>query len=152
MSFYWISLSWTFKNMAIFVHIYIYTYIHIYIYVYIYTHIYIYIHYGCPWLSGKESTRQCRKYGFHPCVMKIPWRKKRQPIQYFCLPEKSHQQRNLEGYGPWCCKRTGHDWVKKQQHICIAIFYIYIYKQSFAAFYLLVLRCFFLVSPPLSWY
>ena len=28
------------------------------------------------WLSGKESACQCRKWGFHPWVRKIPWRKK----------------------------------------------------------------------------
>ena len=28
------------------------------------------------WLSGKESTCQCRWHGFDPWVRKIPWRKK----------------------------------------------------------------------------
>ena len=27
------------------------------------------------WLSGKESTCQCRRHGFHPWVRKIPWRR-----------------------------------------------------------------------------
>ena len=32
---------------------------------------------GLPrWLSGKESTCQCRKHGFDPWVGKIPWRRK----------------------------------------------------------------------------
>ena len=38
---------------------------------------------GLPrWLSGKESTYQCRRhrrYGFDPWVGKIPWRRKWQP-------------------------------------------------------------------------
>ena len=50
---------------------------------------------GLPrWLSGKESISQCsrhRKYGFYPCVGKIPWRKKRQPAPLF-LPGKYHGQ------------------------------------------------------------
>ena len=37
------------------------------------------------WLSGKESTCQCRRHGFDPWVGKIPWRRKWQPLQYTCL-------------------------------------------------------------------
>ena len=39
-----------------------------------------------------------------------------QPILVF-LPEKSHGQRSLEGYSPWSCKRTGHDWMSKQHTV-----------------------------------
>ena len=35
----------------------------------------------------------------NPWVMKIPWRKKWQPMPVF-LPGKSHEQRSLEGYSP----------------------------------------------------
>ena len=35
--------------------------------------------------SGKESTCQCRRRGFNPCVGKIPWRRKCKPLQYSCL-------------------------------------------------------------------
>ena len=28
------------------------------------------------WLSSKESTYQCRRYGFSPWVRKIPWKRK----------------------------------------------------------------------------
>ena len=35
---------------------------------------------GLPqWLSGKESTCQCRRHRFNPQVMKITWRNKWQP-------------------------------------------------------------------------
>ena len=51
---------------------------------------------GLPsWLSGKESTCQCRRHkrrGFDPWVRKIPWRRKWQPTSVF-LPGKSHGQR-----------------------------------------------------------
>ena len=40
-------------------------------------------------LSSKESACQCRRCGFNPWVMKIPWRRKWQPTPIF-LPEKSH--------------------------------------------------------------
>ena len=41
---------------------------------------------GLPWwLRGKESTCQCRRYGFDPWVRKILWRRKWQPLQYSCL-------------------------------------------------------------------
>jgi len=54
-----------------------------------------YYPHGLPWwLSGKESTYQCRRCGFNPWTRKIPWRRKWQPASIF-LPGKSHGQRNL---------------------------------------------------------
>ena len=41
------------------------------------------------WLSGKESTCQCRRGGFGPWVRKIPWRRKWQLTPVF-LPGKFH--------------------------------------------------------------
>ena len=55
------------------------------------------------WLSGKESTCQCRRHRFDPWVGKIPWRRKWQPTPVF-LPGESHGQRSLVGYSPWGCK------------------------------------------------
>ena len=48
------------------------------------------------WLSGKESTYQCRRLGLGPWVGKIPWRKW-QPTPVF-LPGKPQGQRSLAGY------------------------------------------------------
>ena len=39
-------------------------------------------------------------------------RRKWQPIPVL-LPGKSHGQRSLAGYSPWCCKRIGHDLATK---------------------------------------
>ena len=43
--------------------------------------------YGFPrWLSGQESTCQCRRHkrlGFKPCIGKIPWSRKWQPTRVF---------------------------------------------------------------------
>jgi len=54
--------------------------------------------YGLPrWLSGKESTCQCRGYKrhrFNLWVEKIPQIRKQQPTPAF-LPGKSHGQRSL---------------------------------------------------------
>ena len=44
---------------------------------------------------------------------KLPWRKKWQPTLVI-LPEKSHGQRSLAGYSPWCCKRVGYDFSSVQ--------------------------------------
>ena len=42
--------------------------------------------YGLPrWLSGKESTCQCRRHGFDHWIGKIPWRKEWQPAPGFFL-------------------------------------------------------------------
>ena len=46
-----------------------------------------------------------KRRSFDPWVGKILWRRKWQPTPVF-LPEKSHGQRSLVGYGPWCCSRT----------------------------------------------
>ena len=57
------------------------------------------------WLSGKESTYQCRRRRFSPRVRKIPWRRKRQPTPVF-LPGKYHGQRSLVGYNLWGHKKS----------------------------------------------
>ena len=52
--------------------------------------------------GGKELTCQCKRpkrWGFHPCVAKIPWSRKWQATPVF-LPGKSPGQRNVAGYSP----------------------------------------------------
>ena len=48
---------------------------------------------------------QCRRPGFSPCIGKIPWRRKWQPIPVL-LPGKSHGCRSLAGYSPWGRKES----------------------------------------------
>ena len=48
-----------------------------------------------------------RRYGFHPWVRKIPWRRKCQPTSVL-LPVKSHGQKILVGYSSWGEKRIRH--------------------------------------------
>ena len=70
---------------------------------------------GAPWwLSGKESTCQCRRhrkhrkrkrFRFDPWVRKFPWSRKWQPTPVF-LPEKFQGQRSLAGYSPWGSKES----------------------------------------------
>ena len=50
------------------------------------------------YLSGKESTCQCRRQ-FQSPVKKIPWRRKWLLTLVF-FPGKSHEQRSLAGYSP----------------------------------------------------
>ena len=57
------------------------------------------------WLSGKESSCQCRRPGFHLWSREIPWRRKWQRTAVF-LPGESHGQRSLAGYSPWGCKES----------------------------------------------
>ena len=68
------------------------------------------------WLTGKESTCQCRSHEFNPWFGKIPWRRRWQPTPVF-LPGKSHGPRSLAGYSPWGCKWVRHNLVTKQQQI-----------------------------------
>ena len=70
---------------------------------------------GLPWwLSGHESVRQCRRWGFSPWDRKIPWRRKWQPTP-ISLPARWHGQGSLAGCGPWSHKRVGYDLSTKQQ-------------------------------------
>ena len=46
-----------------------------------------------------------RRHRFDPWVVKIPWRRKWQPIQVL-LPGESHGQRSLAGYSPWGHKES----------------------------------------------
>ena len=55
--------------------------------------------------GGKESTYQCRRGKFDPCVRKIPWRRKWQPTLVF-LPREFHGQRSLAGYSPRVLKES----------------------------------------------
>ena len=61
------------------------------------------------WLSGKESTSQCRRRRFDPWIGKILWRRKWQPTPVF-LPEKSHAQRSLVRDSPWGHKESDMLW------------------------------------------
>ena len=40
-----------------------------------------------------------KRYGFVPCIRKIPWRRKGQSTSVF-LPEESHGWKSLAGYSP----------------------------------------------------
>ena len=69
--------------------------------------------YGLPrWLSGKESTCQCRRCRFNPWVRKIPWRRKWQPTPVFFLGKSMDR-------GAWWAtlwgRRVGYDLAIKQQ-------------------------------------
>ena len=70
---------------------------------------------GLPWwLSGKESTCQCRRCGFDPWVGKIPGEGNGNPLKYSCPG-------NPMDRGAWwaivqmVANRAGHDLVTKQQ-------------------------------------
>ena len=62
---------------------------------------------GLPrWLSGKESSCQCRRHKRHrfdPWVRKLSCKKKCQPTPVF-LPGKPHGQRSLAGSVRWMAK------------------------------------------------
>ena len=59
-----------------------------------------------PW--GFRRSRiclQCWRPRLNPWVGKILWRSKRQPTPVL-LPGKSHGQRSVVGYNPWCRKES----------------------------------------------
>ena len=48
---------------------------------------------------------QSRRPRFDPWIMKIPWRRERQPTRVF-LPGEFHGQKNLVGYSKWSQKES----------------------------------------------
>ena len=72
------------------------------------------------WLSGKESTLQCRRHTFDPWVGKVPWRRKQQPTPVF-LPGKSHGQRCPMGYSSGGHKTVRHNLATKQQEQLVTL-------------------------------
>ena len=83
------------------------------------------------WLTSKESTcnagATCRRRGFHPWVMKIPWRRKWQPAPVF-LPGEFYGRRSLSGgYNLWGQKeldtieRPGSHARKKSSAVAVAV-------------------------------
>ena len=61
---------------------------------------------GLPWwLRGKKPACQSSRDKFNPWVRKIPWRRKCHCTLVF-LPGKSHGQKSLAGYSPWCRKES----------------------------------------------
>ena len=69
-----------------------YIYIHICTYIYTHMHMYMYMHMAQLWRICLQCRRR-RKYGFNPCVGKIPWRRKWQSNPVL-LPGKAHGQRS----------------------------------------------------------
>ena len=52
-----------------------------------------------------KEVQEPQRRRFHPCVQKILWRRKWQPISVF-LPGKSHGQRRLADYSLWGHKES----------------------------------------------
>ena len=69
---------------------------------------------GLPrWLSGKKfacNAGDIMRYGFDPCVGKVPWRRAWKPTPVF-LPGESYGQRNPVGCNSW-----GHKEPDKTEH------------------------------------
>ena len=56
---------------------------------------------GFPrWLSGKESSCQCRKRRIDPWVGKIPWRRRWQPTPIFLPRKLPEEPGSLQSVGP----------------------------------------------------
>ena len=72
--------------------------------------------FGFPWwLSSKESSCQCSRHRFSPCVGKIPWKRKCNLLLYPCLG--NHMDR-----GAWSV--TGHGVAHVLIHILLIIFVV----------------------------
>ena len=56
-------------------------------------------------VKNLPDCKRRKRPGFHPCVRKIPWRRKWQPTPVF-LPGKPHGQRSLAGSSSWGRKES----------------------------------------------
>ena len=65
------------------------------------------------WFRGKEPSANARDTGLIPGLGRFPWRRKWQPT--LVLTGKSHGQRSLASYSPWCGRAT-QDWVHTCSH------------------------------------
>ena len=71
-----------------------------------YIQVLMYLHiWASPVAQQKSICLQCRRHKYDPWVGKIPWKRKWHATPGF-LPGKSHGQRRLAGYSPWCHKES----------------------------------------------
>ena len=90
------------------------------------------------WLK-KKSACYVGDTGFHPCIKKIPWRRKWLTAPVF-LPGKTHGQRNLAGYSPRGRKKSDTtQWVNNNNGnslpVCLPYFlYSFIHWLTFRLF------------------
>ena len=66
------------------------------------------------WLNGKRICLPMQEMQIQSLCQKDSRRRKWQFTQVLS-PGKSHGQRNMPGYSPFCCRRVGHNLVTKQQ-------------------------------------
>ena len=96
-----------------------------------YTHTHIYALYmSSQWLSGKESTcqcRRCRRHGFIPWDRKIPWKRAWQPTPVFFRILWTEEPGRLQSMGS---QRVGHDWAAKHTPCYTYTYYNHIKKDS----------------------
>ena len=85
---------------------------------------------GLPgWLSGKESSCQCRRCEFNPWVRKIFWRRKWQPTPVF-LPKKIPWTEEPGRPQSMRSQRVGHDLAAKPPPPYVNIQLIYFAVQQ----------------------
>ena len=66
------------------------------------------------WLSGEESTCQCRRHRFDPWIGQIPWRRAWQPAAVF-LPGESPWTEGAGGLQSRGSQRVRHSWARKHR-------------------------------------
>ena len=116
------------------IHVYVYVCIYVYMYMCVYMYVYtcvcvyisVYIHTCWPpwWLSGKESSCQCRSCRFYPWLRKISQTRKWQPLQYSC-PGNPMNREAWKAIVHGVTEKDRHDLVTKTAaayiHICVCV-------------------------------
>ena len=68
-------------------------------------------------VKNLPAMQEAQETGVWSLDGKIPWRRKWQPIPVF-LSEKSHGQRSLTGYSPWCHTESDMtEWLSMHTHL-----------------------------------
>ena len=96
---------------------------------------------GLPWwISGRESTCQCRRHRFDPLVGKILWIRKWQPTPVF-LPGKIPWTEEPGSLQSKESQRIRHNFMNKQQlYIYISTIFLYLYIFVFKGKHLFIHR------------
>ena len=91
------------------------------------------------WLSGKESSCQCRRHGFDSCVGKTPYRRKWQPTPIF-LPGDFLWTEETGGLPSMESQRVGYDLMTKQQQHKLVISILSGQNHTLILFFFLITR------------
>ena len=125
--------------MCVYMYMYVCVYVCVYMYMCVCVYISAHIHTRWPpwWLSGKESSCQCRSCRFYLWLRKISQTRKWQPLQYSC-PGNPMNREAWKAIVHGVTEKDRHDLVTKTAAayiymcvcVCVCMCIVYVYTTS----------------------